>query len=1829
MFTNHRFLRIISMCMAVVVLLLCLPLAGFIQSAYATGGQDLQTLVNATPAGGTLNLTKDYIGKKDSWGNNENVILNKAITISGPSGSSVKINWIRFKVEADNVTLQNLRFEEGDEYYGAVHSLNKGADNLTVKNCVFNYEKNKNWLGEKRVPWAGQAAYLVGCKNVTFQNCTFKYCEAEQDGGAVYLEDSDNAKFISCTFENNRATSPGSQGGTGTGGAVYVKDTDGVSIQNCSFKYNFAEQYGGAVFIKRSKNISVSGSTFSQNDSTPAYAIVEGPYGMGAALAIRNSESASLSGCTFQSNTAYMGAGVFAAESDISIENSSFYSNDVERKATVSAALVRKILETSLTIVVLDPSGIIELFTNYALTAATCPSEFAAEFTSGTGKIGGEGGGIYAINSKLRVNSSMFSGNNAEKLGGGIYVAGSNAKTAEIKNSTFQYNISGSGGGAIANMMPGMVVDNCIIKNNVSEAGGGLYSVTGCTVTNTAFTSNTASLGGAVCANTISNEQKYQGCLFDANNAKSGGAIYAHGSPADGKGDSVHISKCKAIIKDCEFKNNNAINHGGALSLYYITARMDNVIFTKNTSGEKGGAIYNDYLCDTQVAWCEFTENKSGLGGAAYNNLSALNLQYGKFMKNEGNTGAGVIHDVSGNITLANGLFTGNKTQNQLSTNGSILYLDHTANCKVTNCTIANNYPTPAPNNMSAIYLKNGAKLTLRNNIILSNTVPENVSSQDITAASGCTIDAKYNMCALSGTGNITGNIDVFRDSGGGDYHLGYGFMWGYLGAVEAGTNNIDAYSYDLDHKTRKIDNDGDGTWAIDLGCYEQQYVRITFGIDASKGTISGDTEQWILRGTKPDLSAVTITPAAGYEFDHWKTASGVVFNENAVFYYGRTVYAVMGPKKISVAFEYDTTKLSIANAGSGSKEAAGGNLERLVISVPYNTAPVYPTMKGINGWQFVAWSPSSAPVTANILITASAKPTATYDFGKYGYYKENSTQTSKWVTDVCNPLASPIESNVVCNPGKAFLGWSLTDDNTVDGLPVSITGPAVYYAVYGAAQVNLTVAVGGGSLSKDPSKTYDYGTKINLSDTNVLALTPPSGYYFIGFKDASNNAVSLKDLLLTENTTITAQYAAVPTGTLTIITTDTSKGVINLTAAEDLGYTGTTTQVTKNAPFTAAENLISVIAPQGIWDFAGFTAEASGGNLTLTAVYNPSLFKLILNFLKTFHPWSIGFSGAFESSVITLESRAQNSIISLSTGGTADFSAYGYFAYGTVIDLSQIPVQPDTGYRLLGWQNGSGQFITSVTLTADTQVVAVFEPITYMLTVLKSGAGSINASLPGTYDYGEVAWLDASLATAGGGYTFTGFKDGSGNFISSILMDGDKTVTAVFKPNSCVVTLKPNDNGSLEGDCYILTETGASINLSSITCTPDEGYAFSHWEDEAKQTVSVNYTVTGDQTLMAVFEPVSYTLSVTCQGSGSVTAGLTGSYAQGSTVYLNSSFVTPDSGYMFDGFIDGSGKYISCVTMNANKTVIAKFTAQQYPLNIYTKSDDGVKPYAVHWYASGTTVNLSSIPISVIGTLLDGWLNEDLDSVSTVTVNSETTVYAVLINSGTSTEEETELNYLYASFADAVYAYDGTQWLPTPVAHAPALALAAHEGKLYGAFGDGIYLYDGTNWDLNKITAGVASSLVSHNGQLYGSFTDATYVYNGTGTSWTLLTYPTTALVSYQGYLYASFADAVYAYDGIQWLLAPVAHVPALTLASHAGNLFGAFGDGIYVYDGTSWDPEKITPGVASSLAFFNDQLYGSFTDATYVYNGNQWTLLTYPTTALAAFPVDSIDEQ
>ncbi len=116
-------------------------------------------------------------------------------------------------------------------------------------------------------------------------------------------------------------------------------------------------------------------------------------------------------------------------------------------------------------------------------------------------------------------------------------------------------------------------------------------------------------------------------------------------------------------------------------------------------------------------------------------------------------------------------------------------------------------------------------------------------------------------------------------------------------------------------------------------------------------------------------------------------------------------------------------------------------------------------------------------------------------------------------------------------------------------------------------------------------------------------------------------------------------------------------------------------------------------------------------------------------------------------------------------------------------------------------------------------------------------------------------------------------------------------------------------------------------------------------------------------------------------------------------TVIDLSNYTTSRSGYTFDGWYSDSGltTLVTSVTLDADKTVYAKWnesTVTQYTLTFDVDGGQSISPVTVD---EGTVINLSNYTTSKSGYSFDGWYSESTFEtlVTTVTLNSDTTVYA------------------------------------------------------------------------------------------------------------------------------------------------------------------------------------------------------------------------------------------
>jgi predicted outer membrane repeat protein len=160
----------------------------------------------------------------------------------------------------------------------------------------------------------------------------------------------------------------------------------------------------------------------------------------------------------------------------------------------------------------------------------------------------GEGGAIYS-RGHLEVHDSKFEGNYASGAGGAIY---SLSSESEIDSSKFISNIAKWYGGALfCNYI--ITADSCLFDQNNAYSGGAFhFTLTNATSTEamifnrTSFTRNTAIYGGAFSTSGIS-KIIATNSNFTSNHATKGGVLYKNGQSAS------YIQNCLIESNSAEF----------------------------------------------------------------------------------------------------------------------------------------------------------------------------------------------------------------------------------------------------------------------------------------------------------------------------------------------------------------------------------------------------------------------------------------------------------------------------------------------------------------------------------------------------------------------------------------------------------------------------------------------------------------------------------------------------------------------------------------------------------------------------------------------------------------------------------------------------------------------------------------------------------------------------------------------------------------------------------------------------------------------------------------------------------------------------------------------------------------------------------------------------------------------------------------------------------------------------------------------------------------------------------------------------------------------------
>ena len=264
----------------------------------------------------------------------------------------------------------------------------------------------------------------------------------------------------------------------------------------------------------------------------------------------------------------------------------------------------------------------------------------------------------------------------------------------------------------------------------------------------------------------------------------------------------------------------------------------------------------------------------------------------------------------------------------------------------------------------------------------------------------------------------------------------------------------------------------------------------------------------------------------------------------------------------------------------------------------------------------------------------------------------------------------------------------------------------------------------------------------------------------------------------------------------------------------------------------------------------------------------------------------------------------------------------------GRIVEIS---ASANEGWVFDSWQGdytGSENPVT-ITMDSDKEILAQFVKKEYPLTITIVGEGMVTEKVVRnkTTDYPHDTTVELT-ANPVDGWSFSHWEGDIEESMNpvSIVMDSDKSVTAVFEQQSNDLTIH------IKGEGKVTNEVILDGKLMKLTATAVSGWSFSHWEgdlsgSENPALISIN----SNKTVTAVFVKESFTLTVETKRKGSVSRTLLlggesdGEYESDSVVELTA---TTDNDWEFthwEGDLSG-GQNPQTITIDEDKSVTAVF---------------------------------------------------------------------------------------------------------------------------------------------------------------------------------------------------------------------------------------------------------------------------------------------------------------
>ena len=449
-------------------------------------------------------------------------------------------------------------------------------------------------------------------------------------------------------------------------------------------------------------------------------------------------------------------------------------------------------------------------------------------------------------------NLTLQNGQPGSGHGGGINATG--AGSVVLDNAILRNNVSPGNGGGIMLAGGSLTIQNNsqISGNSAANNGGGVYSNNGpVTLADSLVQQNTAFSGGGLVLNQpnatliMDNSQilNNSGTAPGPNSFPGGGILVTNGSATINsgtisgnsafRGAGILISNGTATINGGIITDNES-DYGGAVyvrqSNALLTINDGSITANRSVATIFGGGAFYVFQGSVVQNGGEITDNTAvNFGGAMEVRFGSFTMNGGTISGNSAGNWGGAIYNDGGTVTINSGTLTNNSSPS----NGGAIATGGSSVNTLTNATLSGNSAVDG----GALYNTGNATL---NNVTVYGNGGGGVSQQGGTMnlsnsivagngndCSGTINSLGYNLvqnsagCTLSGTttGNIGGDPQLAPLASNGGSSQTHAIAFGSP-ALDA-ANNATCAATDQRGITRPQDGDGNSSATCDMGAFE------------------------------------------------------------------------------------------------------------------------------------------------------------------------------------------------------------------------------------------------------------------------------------------------------------------------------------------------------------------------------------------------------------------------------------------------------------------------------------------------------------------------------------------------------------------------------------------------------------------------------------------------------------------------------------------------------------------------------------------------------------------------------------------------------------------------------------------------------------------------------------------------------------------------------------------------------------------------------------------------------------------------------------------------